>query len=226
MLQKRQRKVNKNEAIKSAVEAALVTINHFDDLEEAAALLQGVLKLIDTGNNADLTAFAGEGAKGLEAANAANDLHHIETCAERAINAIDNNNPAEAKNWLQDIVKFIKAGDNTELPHAFRKRQDILFRGPARVIAAWMEEQSFEYGGPCYLPPLIEKALKQHMPDWMVRAYRATVDHEYSWTVPHLMSEFTEAINKLPLDEQRQLLADIKSGKFDEPPLADEEDEL
>lgn len=103
-----------------------------------------------------------------------------------------------------------------------RERQDIPFRGPARAIADWMEEQTFERGGPRFLPPLISKALEKHKPGWLAQSDRVTVDSGYRWTVPYLMDEFTEAINKLPLDEQRQLLAQIKSDEFDMP-LSDAE---
>jgi excisionase family DNA binding protein len=88
-----------------------------------------------------------------------------------------------------------------------------LFRGPARAIADWMEKQVIRRGGPRFLLPPLTKVLEMIGYDWLDAARRRTSP---SISVPRLMHDFMEALNKVSLAEQHQLLEDIKSGKYDE----------
>ncbi len=87
-----------------------------------------------------------------------------------------------------------------------------LFRGPARAISDWMEEQVIRHGGPRLLLPPLPKVLQLIGYDWLEAARRRTSS---SISVPRLMHDFTEAVNKLPIAEQRRLISDITSGKYD-----------
>ncbi len=90
------------------------------------------------------------------------------------------------------------------------------FHGPARFITAWMEEQVLRRGGPRLRPPLLSKVLELTGYDWMTAARRIASDPSLSFSVFHLMDDFSEAVKKLPIGDQRQLFSDIKSGTSDE----------
>ena len=91
------------------------------------------------------------------------------------------------------------------------------FRGPCRIIGDWMEVQVLQRGGPRCQPPLITKVLALIGYDWMAAARRIAADPNLSFSVFHLMDDFQEAVKQLPVSEQRQLLADIRNGKSDDP---------
>jgi excisionase family DNA binding protein len=109
-----------------------------------------------------------------------------------------------------------------ELAAWVRDRQ-VAFQGPARHISDWMEEQALRRGGPCFLPPLIPKVAKLTGYNWLATAQRVATDPNFAFAATPLMEDFTAAVNKLPITEQRQLLADIKTGKFDEPIFVDDD---
>lgn len=94
---------------------------------------------------------------------------------------------------------------------AWAREAPCLFRGPTRAITDWMEEQVIRRGGPNFLLPPLPKVLQLIGYDWLEAARHRTSP---SVSVPRLMHDFTEAVNKLPIAEQRQLLSDIKSGKY------------
>jgi excisionase family DNA binding protein len=109
-----------------------------------------------------------------------------------------------------------------ELAAWVRARQEA-FHGPARHISDWMEEQALRRGGPCFLPPLLPKVLRSTGYDWMATAQRVATDPNFAFAAQPLMDDFTAAVNDLSVPEQRELLSDIKTGKFDEPIFTDQD---
>jgi len=99
------------------------------------------------------------------------------------------------------------------------------FHGPSRFVAHWMEIQVLHRGGPRCRPPLLAKVLALIRYDWMAAARHIAADPSLSFSVFHLMDDFQEAVKQLPVSEQRQLLADIRDGKSDDPTFACEDAE-
>jgi len=100
---------------------------------------------------------------------------------------------------------------------AWVREAPYYFHGPSRFVTAWMEVQVFHCGGPRCPPPLLPKVFKQIDYDWLAAARHIAADPSLSFSVFHLMSDFTEAVKQLPIAEQRQLLSDIRFGKSDKP---------
>lgn len=102
-----------------------------------------------------------------------------------------------------------------------------IFHGPSRFITDWMAEQVLRRGGPCFLPPLAPKVLKLTGYEWMATAQRVALDPRYARCSSELMTDFQESVEKLSVKEQRELMSQIKTGKYDEPIFYDvSEDEL
>jgi excisionase family DNA binding protein len=91
------------------------------------------------------------------------------------------------------------------------------FHGPYRAIADWMEEQIRRRGGPRVIPPLLPKVCQLTGYDWLAKLRCATSDPASTIDIYRLLHDFREAVKKLPVGEQRQLLADIRSGQSDDP---------
>ena len=67
---------------------------------------------------------------------------------------------------------------------------------------------------------LVAKVLALIGNDWMAAARHIAADPSLSFSIFHLMDDFQEAVKQLPVSEQRQLLADIRDGKSDDPTFA------
>jgi excisionase family DNA binding protein len=91
------------------------------------------------------------------------------------------------------------------------------FHGPYRAIADWMEQQILRRGIPRVIPPLLPKVFQLTGYDWLSRLRQATNDPAAGIDFYRLLHDFTEAVKKLSVGEQRQLLADIRAAKSDEP---------
>jgi excisionase family DNA binding protein len=106
------------------------------------------------------------------------------------------------------------------------REQPYGFHGPARAITDWMEMQSLHLAGPGFVSPVLRKAFKLTGYDWMATAQRIVLNPDYAFAAPYLLQEFFEAVGKLSVSEQAELLDDVKSGKLDAPVfMPDEEDE-
>jgi hypothetical protein len=57
----------------------------------------------------------------------------------------------------------------------------------------------------------------------MATAQRVATDPNFAFAAQPLMDDFTAAVNDLSVPEQRELLSDIKTGKFDEPIFTDQD---
>jgi excisionase family DNA binding protein len=108
---------------------------------------------------------------------------------------------------------------------AWVREAPYFFHGPSRFVTDWIEVQVLHRGGPRCRPPLLAKVLTLIGYDWMAAARHIAADPSLSFSIFHLMSDFTEAVKKLPIAEQRQLLADIRSGKSDDPTFVCEDAE-
>jgi excisionase family DNA binding protein len=117
------------------------------------------------------------------------------------------------------ITKTILRFPPKELAAWVRERQSY-FHGPARFITDWMEEQVLRRGGPRFLPEPLPRVLEMTGYDWIAAARRVAADPSLSFASFHLMSDFSEAVKRLPIGEQRQLLVEIKSGKLNDPDFA------
>jgi len=77
-----------------------------------------------------------------------------------------------------------------------------LLRFSPKELATWVREAPYFFHGP-----------SRFVAHWM------------EIQVFHLMDDFQEAVKQLPVSEQRQLLADIRDGKSDDPTFACEDAE-
>jgi excisionase family DNA binding protein len=119
--------------------------------------------------------------------------------------------PALSFGKTKKLVRFVPKDLATwvrQAPH--------YFHGPYRAIADWMEEQMFYRGGPRLCPLLLHKVFQLTGYDWLARLRQVRTDHKSTIDIYRLLHDFREAVKQLPIAEQRQLLADIKSGKSDE----------
>jgi excisionase family DNA binding protein len=101
----------------------------------------------------------------------------------------------------RDLAKWAREG-----PH--------FLHGPARHICDWIEDQIRD-GGPRLRPPLLLKVFELTGYNWLEAAQHVRIEPSLSSYSSHLMSDFWEAVRKLSVDEQMQLLSDIRSGKSD-----------
>jgi hypothetical protein len=108
---------------------------------------------------------------------------------------------------------------------AWAREAPYCFRGPARAITDWMEEQAVRRGGPRFLLPPLPKVLEQINYDWLNAARSMKVAARPTISIFRLMDDFCESVKKLPLAEQRQLLEDIESGKVNSPTFTCEDAE-
>lgn len=93
-------------------------------------------------------------------------------------------------------------------------REAPSLRGPSRKICHWIEDQ-VRIGGPRRRPQLLIKLFSLTGYDWLQAAHRRRIAPPPNTDCSLLIGDLFAAINKLTIDEQRQLLADIRSGICD-----------
>jgi excisionase family DNA binding protein len=104
--------------------------------------------------------------------------------------------PKDLATWVRDLPRY--------------------FHGPTLFITNWMESQIRDHGRPRLLLDPLPKALELTGYDWLQAAQHIKNQPSLSsFSVP-LFEDFLEALKELSLEEQRQLLSDIKSGKYDQ----------
>jgi predicted DNA-binding transcriptional regulator AlpA len=114
---------------------------------------------------------------------------------------------------LGSVLRF----DPKALAQCLRDKQFHPKRGIPHEIADWLKEQALYRGGPCFLPQLLCKALKFLDYDWLRTAERVSRDKALDCFHASLVDDVKTAIAELAIPEQRFLLAEIKTGKCDEP---------
>lgn len=150
---------------------------------------------------------------------------------EQRSGALDANEVSELLGINKDTVyRYAKIGglpslqvgnvlrfDPKELAKWIEGSKYPLNKGIAYEIMLWLEEQAFYRGGPRFMPVLLIKALGFLNYNWMVAAERVARDEALEGCRLHLVEELKAALSQLTIPEQRALLVEIKSGRFDEP---------
>lgn len=90
------------------------------------------------------------------------------------------------------------------------------FHGPTLFITNWLESQIRDHGRPRLLLDPLPKALELTGYDWLQAAEHIKNEPSLASFTIHLFDDFLEALKELSLEEQHQLLSDIKSGKYDQ----------
>jgi excisionase family DNA binding protein len=114
---------------------------------------------------------------------------------------------------LGSVLRF----DPHALAQCLRDQRFIPKRGIAHEITVWLMEQAVYRGGPCFLPELLCKAFRLLDYDWLLTAERVARDKCLEHFHLNLMDDIKSAIAKLSVPEQRALLAEIRTSKYDEP---------
>jgi excisionase family DNA binding protein len=105
------------------------------------------------------------------------------------------------------------------------RESPCFFHGPARFITDWMERQVKDRGGPRFLLDPLPKVLQLTGYDWLEAAQHIKIEPALSSYCFHLMDDFSAAVKKLPIADQRQLLEDIEAGKANCPSFTCEDAE-
>jgi excisionase family DNA binding protein len=120
----------------------------------------------------------------------------------------------------EGILPSFKVGNALRFdPKELAEYVNVFFpkRGMAHKIAVWLDEQALYRGGPRYLPELLTKVLKEVPYDWLATAAEVSRDPSHDLRRNQLFDDFKKAVSMLTVPEQRELLEQIKTGKYDEP---------
>jgi len=95
------------------------------------------------------------------------------------------------------------------------EHQYVALRGVAHQITAWAHKNLVGRSAPDRLPVPLTKALNALDYDWLAKAAQADLNSARPNRAWHLADDLQSAIETLPYEEQRGLLADLRSGQYD-----------